>query len=293
MEPIKRADVPPEMTTFQYIRARSGYDEAVRRVSPRVGRRRRLVFDLAGVDIEALRQEIEAAVDRLGFRGWRHSGGESRIYGGLSLTCNPRHQDGLDPHASTLGTPRVDADRFFWNSTGGHARLRDSYFDSYGFDSRTAVARAGALGAFLDGFRLSLVRSRIGVIPGAAVDADDPAYLGDEGWHRDEPVFETLRINVPIATDPNFVFQMAGEPAYHLEIGKAYTWDTNRPHRVYCRGRTTTTRIHLVIGVAPWFDYLPDADAWRPNRFFGDVHPFDIAAEGLLHPAIRLAAQAA
>lgn len=293
MVPIKRADVPPAMTTFQYIRSRTGYDEAVKRVTPRVGRRRRLVFDLQAIDIAALRAEIEAAVERLGFRGWRHSGGESRIYGGLSLTCNPRHQDGLDPMASTLGTPRVDADRFFWNSISDHDRLRDSYFDSYGFDTRTGIARAGALGAFIDGFRLSLVRSRIGIIPGAAVDAADPAYLGNEGWHRDEPVFETLRINVPIATDPNFVFQMAGEPPYHLETGKAYSWDTNRPHRVFCRGRTSLMRIHLVIGLAPWFDYLPDADAWTPNRYFGAVHPFDIAAEGLLHPALRLAAAAA
>jgi hypothetical protein len=293
MDMIKRADVPPEMTVFQFIRSRTGYDAAVKRVTPRVGRKRRLVFDLEALDVACLRREIEAAVERLGFRGWRHSGGESRIYGGLSLTCNPRHQDGLDPLASTLGTPRVDPDRFFWNSTSGHAALRDSYFDSYGFDTRTAIARAGALGAFVDGFRLSLVRSRIGVIPGAAVDADDPDYLGNEGWHRDEPVFETLRINVPIATDPNFVFQMAGEPPYHLAVGKAYTWDTNRPHRVFCRGRTTTTRIHLVLGFSPWFDYLADADAWVPNRFFGETHPFDIAAEGLLHPSIRLAASAA
>jgi hypothetical protein len=86
---------------------------------------------------------------------------------------------------------------------------------------------------------------------------------------------------------------MAGEPPYHLAVGKAYTWDTNRPHRVFCRGRTSAMRIHLVLGFAPWFDYLPDADAWVPNRFFGEVHPFDIAAEGLLHPAIRLAAMSA
>jgi len=135
MEPIKRTDVPPGMTTFQFIRARTGYDEAVKRVAPRIGRRRRLVFDLVDIDVEALGREIEAAVERLGFRGWRHGAGESRIYGGLSLTCNPRHQDGLDPHARTLGTPRVAADAFFWNSTGGHAAAR--WMDDDGFSGRS------------------------------------------------------------------------------------------------------------------------------------------------------------
>lgn len=289
MQAIRRADVPPGMTMFQYIRSRTDYDAAIAAVKPRVGRRRRYVLAIDGVDLGRLRAQVEAAVASLGFRGWRHSGGESRTYGGLSLTCNPHHQDGLDPHASTLGTPRNARDAFFWNSTGGHAQLRDGYFDSYGFCTRTPLAREGELGAFIDGFALSLVRSRVGIIPGAAVDADDPGYLANEGWHRDEPVFETLRVNIPLATDPGFVFQMAGEPAYHLEVGRAYTWDTNRPHRVYCRARTPAMRIHLVLGFAPWFDYRAEESCWVANRHFGKVHPFDLVADGLLHPALRLA----
>jgi len=293
MQPIRIADVPPGMTVFQFIRASTDYDDVVARCAPRVGRRGRFAFALDGVDLAVLRGEVEDALTRLGFRGWRHADGESRIYGGLSLTCNPRHQDGLDPHASTLGTPRNTRDKFYWSSTGTHTQLRDSYFDSYGFATRTELAHSGALGAFIDGFTRSLIRSRVGVIPGAAVDATDPTYLAQEGWHRDEPVFETLRLNIPLATDPNFVFQMAGEPAYHLAVGQAYTWDTNRPHRVFCRGQTRTTRIHLVLGFAPWFDYAPDQAAWYANEYYGRVHPFDLAAEGLLHPAIRLARNAA
>jgi hypothetical protein len=290
---IRVADVPPGMTVFQYIRSRCDHDRLAARCVPRVGRRARLSFDLGGTDLSALRAEVEAALARHGFRGWRHAAGESRAYGGLSLTWNPRHQDGPDPEAATLGTPRNAREEFFWNSVGRHEQLRDSYFDGYGFVQRTPFARAGALGAFLDGFSRSLVRSRVGVIPGAAVDAGDEAYLAREGWHRDEPVFETLRLNIPLATDPNFVFQMAGEPPYHLGVGRAYTWDTNRPHRVFCRGGTPATRIHLVLGVSPWFDHDPVEDAWTANEHFGRTHPFDMAAEGLLHPAIRLALPAA
>jgi len=293
MQPIRIADVPPAMTVFQYLRARTDYAAAVAACIPRVGRRGRFAFDLGGVDLDAIRDQVVAALERRGFRGWRHAGGESRSYGGMSLTWNPEHQDAPDPEASTLGTPRNARDAFFWNSTEGHAALRDSYFDSYGFRRRTELAATGPLGSFVDGFSRSLVRSRVGVIPGAAVDAADGDYLAREGWHRDEPVFETLRLNIPLVTDPNFVFQMAGEPAYHLETGRAYTWDTNRPHRVFCRGATRTTRIHLVLGFAPWFDYLPDEEAWVPNAHFGRTHPFDLLAQGLLHPAIRLGTPAA
>lgn len=292
-QPIPIADVPPHMTVFQYLRTRTDYDDAIASCAPRVGRRGRFSFDLPGVDLDAIRAQVDEALERRGFRGWRHADGESRTYGGLSLTWNPDHQDAPDPEASTLGTPRNAREAFFWNATGTHERLRDSYFDSYGFRRRTELAASGALGGFIDGFSRSLVRSRVGVIPGAAVDASDPAYLAREGWHRDEPVFETLRLNIPLVTDPNFVFQMAGEPAYHLETGRAYSWDTNRPHRVFCRGATPTTRIHLVLGFAPWFDFLPDLQAWTPNEHFGRTHPFDLLASGAMHKSIRLAAPVA
>lgn len=293
MQPIPIADVPRDMTVFQHLRACTGYDAAMATCVPRVGRRGRFSFDLPGIDLDAIRVQVEQAIARSGFRGWRHADGESRTYGGLSLTWNPDHQDSPEPEASTLGTPRNAREAFFWNSTGTHEQLRDSYFDSYGFRRRTELAASGPLGAFIDGFSRSLVRSRVGVIPGAAVNPADPAYLAREGWHRDEPVFETLRLNIPLVTDPNFVFQMAGEPAYHLQVGRAYTWDTNRPHRVFCRGTTQTMRIHLVLGFAPWFDYLPDRQAWIPNEHFGRTHPFDLLARGLMHPAIRLATPAA
>lgn len=285
---IEVAAVPPAMTVFQYIRSASDYDRLIRAVRPRIGRRSRYVFALPPALVAALAESVSAIADTVGFHGWRHSDGESAGYGGFSLTCNPTHQDGLDPHASTLGTPRNDRGAFFWSATGTHTQLRDSYFDTYGFRTRTPASRAGALGDFLDGFTRTMVRSRVGIIPGAAVDAADPVYQAREGWHRDEPVFENLRLNIPLVTDPNFVFQMAGEAPYHLAAGSAYTWDTHRAHRVFCTGPTPLTRIHLVLGFAPWFDWVEAEQAWRANAFYGRVHPFDMIADGLLHPAIRL-----
>jgi hypothetical protein len=290
MSVIRVRDVPSHETIFSFIRRLTDVDRITRTMKPRIGDLARLELACVGLDLEAVRRACLEALTTYGLHGWRHREGTSRSYGGFSLTYNPDHQDDLDPHASTLGTPRNPRDRFYWRSLENHTVLKHSYFDTYGFRRRTAASRIGALGELLDGCAASLVRSRVGLIDGTQVDPDDPQYRAREGWHRDEPVFENLRINVPLQSDPNYVFEMAGEVPYHLEVGRAYSWDTHKPHRVFCAGRTTATRIHLVLGFAPWFDFVEEDDGWRPNEYFGRVHPLDMAAEGLIAPAFRLAA---
>lgn len=284
---IRVSEVPPGETVFSFLRRRSGYDRAIRAVRPVRAIAGQLELDLINVDVGALRDSVVEMLALEGFRGWRHAEGESRRYGGLSLTWNPDHQDRPDPHEGTLGTDRNARDEFFWRSTQHHREIRHSYFDTYGFRRRTPASCHGALGRFLDGFACPLVRSRVGVIP--ATEAADTACDGNEGWHRDEPVFENLRVNIPLQSDPNNLFEMEGETPRHLAVGRAYSWDTHRPHRVFCAGPTPVTRIHLVLGFAPWFDYLADEDAFRPNQFFGRVHPFDMLADGLVGPQLRLA----
>ena len=285
------ASVPQSETIFGYMRGNTAYDTAMRRVRSRLQERSKLEFDMVDVDIERLRNDVLEIVNSHGFTGWRHKDGESKTYGGFSLTYNPDHQDGLDPHVSTLGTPKNASSEFFWNATQKHEILKHSYFDTYGFRARTPASRSGYLGEFIDSFSRSMIRSRVGIIPGENVNPNDPVYQEREGWHRDEPVFENIRINIPLQTDENFVFQMEDEEPYHLEVGKAYTWDTHRSHRVFARGHTKSMRIHLVLGFSPWFDYDAQADAWVPNQFFGKIHPFDIVAEGFLSRHLRLAAR--
>jgi hypothetical protein len=210
------------------------------------------------------------------------------VYGGFSLTYNPDHQDGLDPHVSSIGTPKNARSEFFWNATDSHEVLKNSYFDTYGFRALTPAATRGYLGELISEFKLPLIRSRVGIIPGENIDFENKVYQESHGWHRDEPVFENLRINIPIQTDENYVFQMEGDEPYHLELGKAYTWDTHQAHRVYARAKTTTMRIHLVLGFSPWFNYDPKTDAWWPNAYFGNLHPFDMLAEGIVNPRLRL-----
>ena len=280
-------DVPETMTAFAHLARHTPYRAAVRRMVGRQGGFRLLEMDLPRGLVEDLRLAVVDAMKRYGHAGWRSKEGESARYGGFSLVANPDHGDGLDPHVGTLGSPLNAAHEFYYNQRDGHLPVKNSYFDTYGFRHRTAASRHGALGEFLDGLSRSLVRSRVGIIYGENVDPDDANYRANAGWHRDEPVYQNLRVNIPLQTDDSFVLEIEGEPPRHLAPGKAYSWDTHIPHRVYCRGRSPLQRIHLVLGLAPWFDYLASEDAWRPNGFFGEVHPFDMLRAGEVHPLIR------
>jgi len=293
-EKICLKDVPDDDVAFRYIAKKTDFVRVMQRTKSRIklDDQGKLALDLPGVDLEALHLCVLEAIRRHGSSGWRHASGHSVVYGGFSLTANPDHSDQIDHRFSSLGSPRNRFDDFSQAPTGeaaiAYGRLKNSYYDTYGFRRRTDASKAGALGRFLDSIPLSMIRSRVGIIPGANVD---PAELADRNlssWHRDEPVCENLRINVPLRTDPNFVFETEGIPPYHVPVGRAFTWDTNRLHRVYCIGRTSTIRIHLVVGLAPWFRYLPDDDAWEPNEYFGRIHPFDMVGEGLLGPHLRL-----
>ena len=137
------------------------------------------------------------------------------------------------------------------------------------------------------------MRSRLSVLYG---DTPSAASFGF-GWHRDETVFENLRINIPLVANNSYALQIEHQKARpqagsetmtqaYLRTGYAYTFDSRKPHRVFATKRSAIVRVHLVLGFSPWFDYDARADAWRPNEFFGKTHPFDIVNSGALHPKL-------
>ena len=174
-------------------------------------------------------------------------------------------------------------------------RQKGDYYDTYGFRRLTPAATHGALGVLLRGFLLSPVRSRLSVIGANRSEASQHNF----GWHRDESIFQNLRINIPVWTAPEYLLEIETRQleiptspsptceTHHLACGQAYSWDTNQPHRVFARSLTPQSRCHLVVGLSPWFDYDPVADSWVPNAYFGEVHPHDLVAKGLAHPLIR------
>jgi hypothetical protein len=291
-------ELPDELPIFQSIAQRSDYLAACARVKPRKEVRRLLACELPRRLFEDLREAADEAIRRHGLHGWLSAEGRSAgdPYVSMSLTHNPDLEDpGIeDVHQATLGTSVNRRDEFYWASVGKFRKLKNTYFDTYGFRVPTPAAGIGALGEFLSQCRLSLVRSRLSALRGNS----RVCGIFKFGWHRDEPVFENLRINIPLRSDPSFRLQLErsrDQPdpdsptlsEHYLAPGKAYTFDTHRPHRVFPTARSPIDRVHLVLGFSPWFHYDRAADAWEPNEFYGRVHPFDIVRSGALHPALR------
>jgi hypothetical protein len=292
-------DVPRKATVIRHLDTLYGFSAACARVRPRV----RLPADtllrleMPKALVTALRRSAREAISKHGLHCWltREGRASASYYESLSLTYNPDLRDpGIrDVHQSTLGNSVNPGSEGYYGSTGRFRYLKDTYFDTYGFRRLTPAATTGALGEFLAECRLSLVRSRLSVLYGDSFES----YTFQTGWHRDEPVFENLRINIPLVSHPNYRLQIerVGDrprqgsrtmTMHYLRTGKAYTLDTHRPHRVLPVGPCRVMRVHLVLGFAPWFTYEPQSDTWAPNAYFGRVHPFDIAGSGGLHPRV-------
>lgn len=274
-------DCPNDSTVFNWLSDQTHMSEAVNDVKADCD-----ITELIDIphrlDIDQLSRDVKDALDRFGVRGWQTQRGESRAYGGLSMVYNPDLRETVDPNQSTLGTKTNSPREFFWASTAKFPEIKDTYFDSYGFRKLSPCITETALKDFVEGFSVSLTRSRIAVL-----DADYHDRVGEDFlWHKDESVFENLRLNIPIETDDSFLFQIEGRDPEHLKYGHIYTWDTHLAHRVYATEKKSRTRIHMVLGFSPWFDYHRDDDSFSANKFFGKIHPIDIYLQGLAHPLI-------
>jgi hypothetical protein len=288
---IKISDIPDTRLTFHYLKEVYGIPaNALDQFGPR---NNSLTLD-HNLDLVALKKSIDESLTLYGNHGWMSEEGPSKMYTGFSLTYNPSHQDSVDPNMSTMGSPKQSRHKYFWANFDTHPVLKNSYFDTYGFRKMTPSAEHGALGEFLRTCKRSFVRSRMSIINGSALTAEHvdklnvaPISDSDAGWHKDEPIFENLRINIPIIGGEEFAFEMEDRHPYYLEPGKIYSWDTHQPHRVYCRKKTEAQRFNLVIGVSPWFDYDATTDSWTPNEFCMKKHPFDMIRDGDIFPWIK------
>ncbi|WP_434644482.1 hypothetical protein [Achromobacter piechaudii] len=290
-------EAPEALTIVQHLKEQTPFLQASAALNAQTTSQL-LAVPLPASLYEGLQDAAYQAIDAHGLHGWLSAEGRhhDHNYQSLSLVYNPdMHEPGVqDVHQATLGTSFNPISEFFYNSVHRHRNLKNTYFDSYGFRLRTPAAKLGALGTFLDQCGLTLIRSRLSVLIGErGITADFT-----DGWHRDEPVFENLRLNIPLTSDPAYRLQIEHEKdkpqedsdtmsEHFLAPGFAYTFNTNIPHRVYVKEPSNQPRIHLVLGFAPWFDHDAEQDHWRANPHFGKAHPFDLLRTGQLHPALK------
>ena len=279
--PVK--SVPDPLTIWKYIKATTDVEKKASRLTPSVD-----ITNLVNLnhsfDIDKLSTDTLDALDKFGFHGWRSSTYIANDYGGLSLTYNPDYAEQCDPNEQTLGTLVNSAEEFFYGKTQKFSTQRNSYFDSYGFRKHAPCVTDTKLTDFVSSFKRSLVRARIGVINSQHISEE---FRPKFGWHKDEIIFENLRINIPIKTDDTYMFQLVGKEPVHLDYGNMYSWDTNIAHRVFPTTTEEKNRVHIVLGFSPWFDYDAEQDAWISNEFYGELHPFDMLLQGYFSDKIK------
>jgi hypothetical protein len=185
---------------------------------------------------------------------------------------------------STLGSSFIAPGSYFYGNIRTwlklRGRMKNSYYDSYAFNQPNTVARE-QFGDLFGHFKRTVIRSRLSVIRAHARDSTNPEYL----LHRDEPVYENIRINIPLTQSPDHYLQYRGEDI-NLKLGKAYTWDTNQPHRVH--GVDGTDRTNLVLGFSPWFDYDAEHEAWISNEYYGECHPIEMVKNGWVADILKV-----
>lgn len=281
MEKFYVEDVPNYTNVAAYMMKHTDWKEKMATVKPRQEYPNLLCFAMEDFDPHEISNDIYEAMDIYGRHGWNTVDGPLERYGGFSLVYNPYHVESPDPHESTLGTKKNKGNQFFYGNIENHDVIKNTYYDSYGFNTPTPASNHKSLGKFMARSRRTRIRSRLAII-----DSRYPV-IPNAGWHRDEPIFENLRINIPILTNENYLFELEGHSPIHLSIGLAYTWDTNLPHRVFNSKTEDSERIHLVLGFSPWWDHVPEENAWVKNEFYGKKHPYDMLVDGDIFSGLK------
>jgi hypothetical protein len=309
-----------EVPVSTYLNKRAPYQES--RLQSREPYPNLIKLEMTETDTDLLIRDTLAAVANTGIWGYRLKGknldGSDKKddgYLGMGLTYNPLHTDGIDtdPHEQVQGNHFKSIKESFGTTEFGNQNpysrpdptkdaiysRKNTHYDTYSMAFRTPGSRYGYLGTFLDSIKRSLVRSSIRIISSEA-EGQPMGPLGQEtsvkragtAWHVDETMFENLRINIAIDTHPIFVLEQKSEEGVlkHLEAPYAYSWDTGIPHRAYASIRTEQPirRTHIMLGIAPWWDFNETTQVWTQNEFFGVKHPWDMLVDGDIISGARL-----
>jgi hypothetical protein len=218
-------------------------------------------------------KSVLAIKNQVGLQGWRKENTESKFYKGFSLTYNPDFFDNTQSvYHQSWGSNLLTQNFGRPNGLGNHSFIKNTYYDSYGFRKIPEIVEKN-LKDVLSKFSSSLVRSRAAFLNLYGVDP------GNSGWHVDEPPYHLFRINIPLQTSKEHILEIKGtdefgnslELSKHLELEKAYIWNTRIPHRVTVNkpSQSNQDRIHLVLGFSPWFKYISKGDCYIKSEIYG------------------------
>jgi hypothetical protein len=222
---------------------------------------------------ETLLERILHIEKQVGLQNWVNQTKLNRYYKGFSLTYNPNYRDSIESiYHQTMGSTQLTQNYSRNNQSG--ITIKDTYYDTYAFRKIPPIVKEN-LAEFIDKFYFPFFRSRV-----AYFSPIVPNNGKGEDWHIDESPCELLRINIPLQTSKEHLLDIDGSDdngntfylkAKHLEIGKAYIWNTRIPHRVYIDKIVSSfnPRIHMVLGLAPWIKYDHTDDSFTESEYYG------------------------
>jgi hypothetical protein len=231
--------------------------------------------DLGLPSAEEILHNIKLIEKQVGLSPWRNKYKNSNHYKGFSLTYNPYFFDNTESiYHQTIGTNLITQNYSRTVEPEIPKISKDTYYDTYGFRKLPPLVNE-YLGSFISKFSMSLLRSRV-------------AYLNQpikhkpyQHCHIDEFPFMLMRINIPLQTSEEFVINIKGDDGFnntyelfekHLEVGKAYIWNTRIPHEVNIKpliNKSNIDRIHLVLGFSPWYSYNSEEDSFSRSKYWG------------------------
>jgi hypothetical protein len=110
------------------------------------------------------------------------------------------------------------------------------------------------LSSYLTCWGLPLLKARISKTQSAGV------WPGDRGWHVDEPMSQGVRIFIPVFDSNDSGIEMEDAPPESTPLGYGYTWNTSKPHRIWCKSGVAMQRIAVIIALKP--DKTRNAKQW-------------------------------
>jgi hypothetical protein len=278
---FQHKECPEDKTFIEFVKSKVEWDAAVAATSqPIIDNEDLLVSSIA--NHESVLKEVNLLYDQLGQIFWRSQ--DSRELSGLSLSYNPDH-DKSEWKCGSFGHPRYQIyskrDYFDKPEKDRSTVLKNDYLDSYGFRRfLPELAAFKELTNLLNSFSLPVIRITARTIDGGYCFPTLRTQNG--GMHRDDSIFEMIRINVCLSNNGNFGLQYEGHDPIFPNCGDLYAINSDVSHRVYVNKLTYFKRTHLVIGLTPWLNYNQEADEWYLNEYYGKIHPLDLIKQKLI-----------
>lgn len=272
---VRKKEVPENMAIEEYILRTTGIKDVIRQFpAPESS-----LIDLKTNYSQELKSSVISMANSLNSAKYRSEALREipDNYEVIPLTYNPSSK------SPSLASP-VPLSNMEEKKGPGMTEGKDSELDTLSINKLSSFILGTPLEDLLNKIPRTIVRSKI-VIHRATMEMNDPrAQLM---WHRDGSIFFNLRLLIPIQSSANFGMEYVSSEGDEKSVAcfnfledHLYAVDTHRPHRYFSRQISGETRIGLVIGVSPWFDYDPEAECWRSNEFYGEVHPLDMIKKG-------------